>query len=96
MKLHFERPHQLDIAELRKRVDARIAHYAAKYPHVPIHEFYRWRDERTAVGSYKGSEGTVQLGDGNVQIELHLPFFARPFKGRIEEFVKRECDEVLA
>ncbi|MEI8255494.1 MAG: polyhydroxyalkanoic acid system family protein [Deltaproteobacteria bacterium] len=96
MKLHFQHAHSLAPDALRRRVDERVAHYVARYPHLPIGGAFHWHDERTAVGGYRGGTGTVRLGDRDVRIELELPFFARPFRARIEAFVERELETALA
>jgi hypothetical protein len=95
MKLQFRAAHSLSVDDVRKRIEGRVAHYAAKYPKVPIRDSYRWRDDRTVVGSYRGGEGVVQIGEDEVLIDLELPFFARAFKGRIEDFMRKEADAVL-
>ncbi len=96
MKLHFQHAHTLAADELRRRVDARVADYAERYPQLPIAAAFTWRDAHTAVGGYRGGHGVVHLGERDVRIELSLPFFARPFRARIEAFVAREMDTVLA
>ena len=95
MKIQFRDAHALPVDELRRRVEARVALYVSKYPHVPIAGFYCWRDANIAVASYRGGEGVVELGDGHVAVELDLPFFARPFRTRIEDFVRGEIDAVI-
>ena len=95
MKLHIKCDHQLGLDELRRRVDERVAFYVTRYPNVPIASSYRWHDANTAVGAYKGGEGTVKLHEGFVTVELTLPFIARAFRSRIEEFVRKEMDAVL-
>jgi hypothetical protein len=95
MKLQFRAPHALTAEDVRKRIDDRVDYYATRYPNVPIRGAYHWRDDRTIVGSYRGGDGVVRIGDGEVLIDLDLPFFARPFKTRIEDFLRREADAVL-
>lgn len=95
MKIQFRDAHALPMDELRRRVEARVALYVSKYPHVPISGLYRWRDTNIAVASYRGGEGVVELGDGHVAVELDLPFFARPFRTRIENFVRDEIQAVI-
>lgn len=96
MKLEFTRAHALDLATLKARIADRVKYYDAKHPHFALSEHYRWVSEREARGSYRGGDGTVSLGEAEVRITLDLPFFARPFKARIEDFVRREFDAVLA
>lgn len=86
--------HRLDLQTLKARVDERIAHYDARYPHLNIRGHYRWLDERRAEAEYRGGKGRVTLGEREVTVEMELPFFAKPFKGRIEQFVAKEMDLV--
>lgn len=90
MKIAVTQPHALDLATLKARAEARLAHYMARYPHIPMREHFRWDGERVVRGSYRGGDGTLTLGDREVRVELEIPFFARPFRARIEAFVRRE------
>ncbi len=90
MKLDIAHPHALDLATLKARAEERLAHYTARYPHIPMREHFRWDGDRVVRGSYRGGDGTVTLGEREVRVELELPFFARPFRARIEDFVRRE------
>lgn len=90
MKLEFAQGHACDLAALRAHAQARIEHYAARHPALALAEHFRWVSDRVATGSYKGGSGTITLGDHEVRVELTLPFFARPFRARIESFVRAE------
>ncbi len=90
MKLEITQGHALDLATLSAHAQKRIAYYAERYPHLALTDHCRWVDDRVVSGSYKGGTGTVTIGDRDVRVALDLPFFARPFKGRIEDFVRRE------
>lgn len=95
MELVFTRAHTKDLATLKSLVSERVAHWATRYPQLDLASHYRWRDDRTATGAYRGGEGTVTLGEREVRVTLELPFFARPFKAKIEGFVNRELDDAL-
>jgi hypothetical protein len=90
VKLDIAHPHALDLATLKARAEERLAHYIDRYPHIPMREHFRWDGDRVVRGSYRGGDGTVTLGEREVRVELDLPFFARPFRARIEDFVRRE------
>jgi hypothetical protein len=94
MKITVRGPHGLELPALRARVEERLAHYETRYPNLRLREQYHWLDERHARGSYRGGHGTVALGPDEVVVELELPFFARPFRGRIEQFVRDEIEAV--
>lgn len=86
--------HTLGAEALRARVEERLAWYESRYPHLDLRKHYQWLDGRRASAEYRGGRGTVTLGDADVTVEMELPFFARPFKGRIEHFVQQEIDAV--
>ena len=90
MKLELAHPHSLDLATLKARAEARLEEYVVRYPHIPMREHFRWDGDRVVRGSYRGGDGTITLGDREVRVELDLPSFARPFRARIEDFVRRE------
>ena len=90
MKLEFVQGHSRDVASLREHAQTRIAHYAGRYPALALSEHFRWVSDRVATGTYRGGSGTLTVDEREVRVELSLPFFARPFRARIEEFVRRE------
>lgn len=90
MKLEFTQAHALDLATLKARAAARIEHYNAAYPKLALAEHFHWDGDRVASGSYRGGSGSISLGEREVRVELDVPFFARPFRARIEDFVRRE------
>lgn len=96
MKLDFSQPHSLDLAALTERINARVAHYAARYPALDLAAHHRWISNREVRGSYRGGEGVLQITATELRLTLTLPFFARPFRARIEDFVKRETAALLA
>ena len=94
MKLVMKGPHAIDVATLRQRVDERVGFYDKKYPNISLAQYYRWLDETHARAEYRGGSATVILGESDVAIEMDLPFFARLYKGRIEEFARAEIELV--
>lgn len=96
MKLELSRPHALDLPTLRARITARVEHYTQRYPALNLTEHYRWTGEREARGSYRGGDGWLRLDERAVHLTLELPFFARPFRARIEDFLRREADQLVA
>jgi hypothetical protein len=94
MKLEFRRGHSLSVETLRQRIDARVADYTTRYPKYDVGSLYRWTSATTAEGSYRGADGKISFDAANIGVELHLPFFARPFKGKIEDFLQREFEAI--
>jgi Putative polyhydroxyalkanoic acid system protein (PHA_gran_rgn) len=90
VKLAFSQAHTRDLASLKAHAQQRIALYAGRYPALGLADHFRWVSERVAEGSYQGGTGTVTLDEREMRVELSLPFFARPFRTRIEDFVRRE------
>jgi hypothetical protein len=90
MKLEFRRGHELEVATLRTRIDEQVALYAARYPHLDVGSHYQWTSPTSATGSYRGAEGRLSFDAWHVDVALELPFFARPFRSKIEDFLERE------
>ncbi len=90
MKLSFNQPHAVDLDALKAHAQRRLAHYAERYPHLGLAEHFRWVTDRSVSGSYKGGSGTLSVDEREIRVELDVPFFARPFRARIEDFVRRE------
>jgi hypothetical protein len=96
MTLTETRAHGLDLHALRARLDARAAAYIARYPALDLGSRYRWVSDRVAEANYNGAGGTLELGDAAVRVTLELPFFALFYRDRIEAFVQREPDALVA
>lgn len=96
MKLEFRRAHSTTVEALRARIDAQVAVYAARFPHLDVASHYRWTSPTSAEGSYRGADGHLSFDASHVAVSLHLPFFARPFKSKIEAFLEREFETITA
>ena len=94
MKLDFRRGHGTSITTLRERIDAQVAVYAGRYPHLDVGSHYRWTSPTTAEGSYRGADGVLSFDPQNISVTLELPFFARPFRSKIEAFLEREFEVI--
>ena len=92
MKIDFRRDHAMPITTLRERIDAQVAVYAARYPHLDVGAHYRWTSPTSAEGSYRGADGRLSLDRDAIAVTLQLPFFARPFVSKIEAFLEREFE----
>ena len=90
MKIDFHRGHGASVATLRERIDAQVAVYAARYPHLDVGSHYRWTSPTSAEGSYRGADGRLSFDGSTLAVTLDLPFFARPFRSKIEDFLERE------
>ena len=96
MKLEFRRAHSTTVEALRARIDAQVGVYAARYPHLDVASHYRWTSPTSAEGSYRGADGKLSFDASHIAVALELPFFARPFKSKIEAFLEREFETITA
>lgn len=96
MKLTLRRPHALDPVTLRARITERVKYYDQRYPHFEITKHYHWLDDTHARAAYRGGSGNVKILPDEIVVELELPFFARLYRGKIEEFVLHEMDAVTS
>lgn len=94
MKIEFRRRHGSTLESLRARIDAQVALYTARFPHLDVASHYRWTSANTAEGSYRGADGHLSIEASDIAVTLHLPFFARPFRSKIEEFLEREFEAI--
>lgn len=96
MKIELEFEHALPVEELRRRLDARANHWAEKRPALGIAGAYRWVSPTRAEGAARGGQGWVEITSTHVRLGGVLPFFARPFRERIEGFLRAEAECVLS
>lgn len=96
MKLEFRRAHGATVETLRDRINAQVAVYAARYPQFDVGSHYRWTSATSAEGSYRGADGKLSFDASHIAVTLDLPFFARPFKSKIEDFLQREFAVITA
>ena len=90
MKIEYRRRHAVPVEVLRERIEARVVEYAGRYPHHDVRGMHRWTSATSAEASYRGGSGRLSFDDRTIVVELEVPFFARPFKGRIEAFLDAE------
>jgi hypothetical protein len=94
IELSFE--HALPIETVRERLEARARYWAEKKPALGIAGAYRWVSPARAEGAARGGRGWVEITEAQVRLGGELPFFARPFRGRIEAFLRDEATAVLS
>lgn len=94
MKLEFKRAHSTSTEVLRERIDAQVAVYVARFPHLDVGSRYRWTSATSAEGSYRGADGALSFDGSHITVTLDLPFFARPFKSKIDDFLEREFEAI--
>lgn len=52
-----------------------------------------WQGDSRADISGKGFKGYFEVDEDNINVEIDLKFFARPFKGKIEEQIKSRIEK---
>lgn len=96
MKIELAFDHALAVDEVRQRLDARAKHWAAKKPAFGIDSAYLWVSPTRAEGGARGGAGWIEITPTQVRLGGELPFFARPFRARIEGFLRDEAALVLS
>ncbi len=89
--------HDLDVPTAKKVVERAFAEYQHRY--AKYDPRFRWATDHRAevVFSAMGAtlEGKMDVGDHKITLDLHVPFFLRPFKGRAMEIIDREVSRWL-
>jgi hypothetical protein len=96
VRLSLSHAHHLDSGTLRARIEQRVQHYVQRYPQLNLSQHYQWLDATHVRATYRGGKAEITLDAGDVRVDLDLPFFARLYRGRIEDFIRREMAAVTA
>jgi hypothetical protein len=94
MKLTLAGAHALPRPTLRARIDERVAFYDRAHPALGIRGYYAWDADDRATARYRGGVAHVSLEENRIVVEIELPFIARLYRARIEDFIRREIDAV--
>jgi hypothetical protein len=93
-------PHDLDRAEVRRRMHAHAGEIADFFPPGLARVTTAWphedRMDITAEVMGISIPGAVELREGEVVIEMHLPMLLSVMKGPLEAAVKKEGRRLLA
>lgn len=95
MKIELSFEHSLATDEVRRRLDARAKHWDENKPALGIAGAYRWVSPTRAEAAARGGHGWIEITPHQVRLGGELPFFARPFRARIEGFLRDEARLVL-
>lgn len=96
MKIELSFEHSLTPDEVRRRLDARAKYWAAAKPALGITNAYRWVSPTRAEVAARGGHGWIEITPHQVRLGGQLPFFALPFRARIEGFLRDEARLVLS
>ena len=87
--IHITRPHQLDQATVRNKVQELADTLVEK-----LSAEYQWDQDRL-VFKRIGATGFVRIGDQEVEVEINLGLILRPLKGTIEKTITEYLDQRL-
>ncbi len=84
----FRQTHGTDRADAAGRTRALLERFATKRS--DIVKDIRWApDGQSARITGKGFKGSFEVSDSDVAVNLELGLLARPFKGRVEDSLRR-------
>ena len=86
--------HKTDLDDAKARTKGLLDDFAAKRS--DIVKSVSWTpDGRTATAKGKGFSGTFQVTDRELVVAIDLKLLARPFKGQVEDALKRHIEETF-
>ena len=89
--------HEFDTATAKKVTDLAFAEYQRRYPE--YQPTLRWTSERHADVAFNAKgvkmSGAMDLTDGNIIMDLDVPFLFRPFQKKAMEVIDREVQTWL-
>ena len=87
--IHIERNHSLGLEEARTQVEI-----MAKNLRDDLQITYQWQGDRL-VFQRSGASGTIDVGADTVAVDLKLGLALGLLKGKIEDSINRNLDQVL-
>src|SRR5690349_4082516 len=92
--IDIRRSHKLDREEAKRRAEA-----LARSMEDKLGIRWRWEGEKIRFdapsGAAKGTSGTVHVEEGDVRVEVDLPFLLRAIKGKVESKITEQLDSAL-
>lgn len=90
--MKHEIPHDLDAATAKKVTDKAFDAYKARFPEYSPN--LTWASDRRAEVSFhalgKSLNGSMEIADKTITLDLDVPFLMRPFQGKAVEVIDRE------
>lgn len=91
-------PHDLDTQTARRVLERAFDAYKERFS--DYRPTMRWATEKKALINFHARgmsfDGSMELVDKAVAIELEVPFLLRPFRGRAIEIIEREIRAWIA
>ncbi len=89
-KIHIKRQHNLSREEVRTRVDAMVEDLETR-----LEAECAWKGDSLRF-ERKGASGSIDVGDGFVEINIELGMLLSPMKKKIEQTILRDIESALA
>ena len=89
-KIHIKRSHNLSHDEARARVEEIAKDLKGK-----LDADYAW-DGDSLRFKRSGASGSIDVGDGFIELDVKLGMLLAPMKGKIEDTVRKQIDVALA
>ena len=87
-EIRVNRTHHLALEQARTLAEGLVANLAQEFG-----VKYHWEDD-TVKFKGAGAKGHMTVLSESVELKMELGFLLRPFKGKIENSIKRRLDEV--
>lgn len=87
--IHLRKKHALGRAEARKTAEKLADSLASEY-----NAKCQWHNNDLKLTA-KGVQGLLHVGHDTVDIKVDLGMMLRPFKGKIENHIKAQLDDIL-
>jgi hypothetical protein len=91
-------PHDLGIAEAKRRVDSQIERLRAQYVDKIAHSTVDWTDDQAKVfvaALGQSATGLISVFADSIRIEVELPWMLAALSGKIEGLLQSTASESL-
>lgn len=91
-------PHQLGVAEAKRRLNERIAELRTTYIDKIAHSDLTWDGDRAnlrVVALGQTTTGTIDVAPETIRIEIALPWLLSALSGKVEALMKSNVRETL-
>ncbi|MGM0557346.1 MAG: polyhydroxyalkanoic acid system family protein [Myxococcota bacterium] len=88
--VQIKREHGLDHSEAKDRIKAIVDDLEQN---LDLLDTVDWTSDSYAKISGKGFKGHFEVDEDNVNVEIDLKFFAKPFKGKVQEKIASRMDK---
>ena len=96
MKISY--PHNGDQADARIKLEEALDGALTKHGSKLSKEEHHWDGDTllfSATASGVTVNGTLEVTDANIEIDVHVPLFARPFEGQAKSRIIKALDDLM-